>query len=299
MIKKRILIVGSNGMLGQRLVKYFSQKKDVELLLSSVEPESYFENFEYKQLDIKDKKNVKKVILGFYPDVIINAAAYTNVDKCETEKELAWAINVTGVENLAKYSVGSHAHLIHISTDYVFDGKNGPYTEKDLPNPISYYGRSKLAGENVIRRFDIPFTILRTNVLFGPAQFGRPDFVKWVVQSLNTKQKIKIVTDQINNPTYLDDLVFGIVQVSEQKKTGLYNIAGAELLSRFEFTKKISDFFNLDFSLVEPIVTSDLNQPAPRPLNSGLINLKAETELNYKPHSLNECFALMQKEWEI
>jgi dTDP-4-dehydrorhamnose reductase len=299
MIKKRILIVGSNGMLGQRLVKYFTRREDVELLLSSIEEESYFKNYDYKQLNITNKKNVKEVMLNFYPDVVINVAAFTNVDKCETEKELAWSINVTGVEYLAKYSVASHAHLIHISTDYVFDGKNGPYTENDLPNPISYYGRSKLAGENVIHRFDIPFSILRTNVLFGPAQFGRPDFVKWVVQSLSNKQKIKIVTDQINNPTYLDDLVFGIIQIIDLKKTGLYNIAGAELLSRFEFTKKITEFFNLDFSLVEPIVTSDLNQPAPRPLNSGLINLKAETELNYKPHLLDECFSLMKKEWEM
>ena len=299
MIKKRVLIVGSNGMLGQRLVNYFSKRKDIELLLSSVESESVFKIFEYVQLDITNKKNVKKVMLGFYPDIVINVAAFTNVDKCETEKELAWKINVQGVENLSKYSVGSHAHLIHISTDYVFDGKNGPYTEKDLPNPISYYGRSKLAGENVIRRFDIPFTIIRTNVLFGPAKYGRPDFVKWVIQSLSNKQKIKIVTDQINNPTYLDDLVFGITQAGELKKTGLYNIAGDKILSRYEFTKIIAEYFNLDFSLVEPIKTSDLNQPAPRPLKSGLINLKAETELNYKPHSLNECFYLMKKEWQM
>ncbi len=297
MIKKRILIVGSNGMLGQRIVEYYSKRKDVELLLASVEKESYFPDNEYKQLDITDKKQVKQIILGFYPDIVINVAAFTNVDKCETEKEIAWKINVKGVEYLAKYSVSSHSHLIHISTDYVFDGKNGPYNEKDLPNPISYYGRSKLAGENVIRRFDIPFTIIRTNVLFGPAKFGRPDFVKWVVNSLTNKNKIKIVTDQINNPTYLDDLVFGIVQVGDLTKTGIYNIGGAELLSRFEFTKRIAEFFNLDFSLVEPIETKDLNQPAPRPLKSGLINLKAETELSYSPRKLTDCFTLMKNEW--
>ncbi len=298
MIKKRIMIVGSNGMLGQRLVNHFVARKDVEILLTSAEEKSYFENLEYRQIDITNRKNVKKIILEFYPDIIINVAAFTNVDKCETEKELAWKINAEGVEHLAKYAVPSHSHLIHISTDYVFDGKDGPYSEKDLPNPISYYGRSKLAGENVIRRFDIPFTIIRTNVLFGPAKFGRPDFVKWVVQSLNNKQKIKIVTDQINNPTYLDDLVLAISKICDLKKTGLYNIGGTEFLSRFDFTKKIAEFFDLDFSLVEPILTKDLHQPALRPLNSGLITLKAETELNYKPLELNECFTLMNKEWK-
>ena len=297
MLKKRILIIGSNGMLGQRLVEHYSDRIDVELFLTSAEEKSYFEDLTYKTLDITNKKDVKNIILGFYPDVIINVAAYTNVDKCETERKIAMDINANGVEYLAKYSVVSHAHLIHISTDYVFDGCCGPYSETDLPNPISYYGRSKLAGENIIRKFDIPYTIIRTNVLFGTAKFGRPDFVKWVVQSLSENKKIKIVTDQINNPTYLDDLVSGISKASDLKKTGLFNIGGAELLSRFEFTRKISDYFNLDFNLVEPIITADLNQPAPRPLKSGLINLKAETEIGYKPHSINECLELMKKGW--
>jgi len=298
MLKKRILIIGSNGMLGQRLVEHFSARVDIELLLTSAEKESYFENLQYNKLDITNRKEVKNIILSFYPDVIINVAAYTNVDKCETEKKLAMDINANGVEYLAKYSVVSHSHLIHISTDYVFDGCCGPYSETDLPNPISYYGRSKLAGENIIRKFNILYTIIRTNVLFGTAKFGRPDFVKWVVQSLRDNKKIKIVTDQINNPTYLDDLVMGISKVSDYKKIGLYNIGGAELLTRFEFTGKIANYFNLDFDLVEEIKTADLNQPAPRPLKSGLINLKAETEIGYKPHSINECLELMKKSWE-
>ena len=236
--------------------------------------------------------------MDFYPDYIINVAAYTNVDKCESEKELAWNINVNGVEYLAKYSVPSNAHLIHISTDYVFDGLAGPYSENDLPNPISYYGRSKLAGENVIKKFDIKSTILRTNVLFGPTKFGRPDFVKWVFNSLSENKNIRIVTDQINNPTYIEDLAQAIITICDSEKTGLFNIGGAELLNRLEFTKEIAEYFNLDFNLVEPIITADLNQPAPRPLNSGLINLKAETELNYKPRRLKECLGLIKQFWE-
>jgi len=297
MLKKRILIIGSNGMLGQRLVEHFSTRIDVELLLTSAEEKSFFDNLTYRTLDITNKKDVKKVVLDFYPDTIINVAAYTNVDKCETEKNIAMDINANGVEYLAKYSVASHSHLIQISTDYVFDGCCGPYSETDLPNPISYYGRSKLAGENIIRKFNIPYTIIRTNVLFGTAKFGRPDFVKWVVQSLGENKKIRIVTDQINNPTYLDDLVSGISKVSDLKKTGLFNIGGAELLTRYEFTQKIAEYFNLDFNLVEPIKTEELNQPAPRPLKSGLINLKAETEIGYKPHTINECLELMKKGW--
>lgn len=297
MIKKRILIIGSNGMLGQSVVSLLSQFETYELHLASFEDKSFFEDYSYTKIDIGNKKEVKKLLLDFYPDFVINLAAYTNVDKSETEKELCWKINVNAIEYLAKYCVPANSHLIHISSDYVFDGEDGPYSESDLPNPLGYYGRSKLAGENIIKRFNIPHTIIRTNVLFGTTKFGRPDFVKWVKNSLENENRIRIVTDQINNPTYLDDLARAIKSVCELEKTGIYNIGGAEILDRFEFTRKISDFFNLDFSLVDPILTKELNQPALRPLKSGLINLKAETELNYKPRSLEECFSLMNKEW--
>ncbi len=298
MIKKRVLVVGSNGKLGQSIVENLYFRDDIELLLASFNTNSFFNEVPYTQVNISDKKQVKSLILDFYPDFIINTSGYTNVDKCETEKELAWNINVNGVEYLAKYAVPSNAHLIHISTDYVFDGNSGPYSENDLPNPISYYGRSKLAGENVIKRFDIKSTIFRANVLFGATRFGRPDFVKWIYNSLQSKKKIRIATDQINNPTFVDDLARTIITVCETCKTGLYNTGGSELLNRFEFSRKIADYFNLDFSLVEPVLTKDLKQTAPRPLNSGLINLKAETELAYKPRSLNDCFRIIKRTWK-
>ncbi len=299
LIKKRILIVGSNGMLGQRLTKYFSQKENVELLCCSAEEKSYFPEIEYAQLDIRDKKQVKKIMRGFYPDFIINTAAYTNVDGCETNKELAWAVNVIGPENLAFYAHALDSHLIHISSDYVFDGENGPYSETDIPNPISYYGRTKLASENVIKGSRCKHTIIRTNVLYGPAKFGRPDFVKWVVTSLRNNEVIRIVVDQFNNPTYLDDLVYGISKIVDLKKEGIYNLAGEEILSRFEFAEKIADYFKLNHNLIKPITTAELNQLAKRPLKSGLIILKAQTELNYKPRTIEETFNLMKKELNL
>jgi len=297
MIKKRILVIGSNGMLGQSVVSLFNVNDIYEVHLASFEPESFFNDLPYTTINIGSKKEVKKLLLNFYPDYVINLAAFTNVDKCETERELCWNVNVNAIEYLAKYCVPANSHLIQISSDYVFDGHNGPYSESDLPNPISYYGRSKLAGENIIKKFDIPSTIIRTNVLFGTTKYGRPDFVKWVVDSLRSNSPIRIVRDQINNPTFLSDIAVVIKNICDNSKSGLYHIGGSELLDRFEFTKRISQHFNLDFNLVKPILTKELNQPAPRPLKSGLINLKSETELNYKPRSLNECFYLMDKEW--
>ncbi len=299
LIKKRIMIVGSNGMLGQRLVEFYLAKENVELLGVSAEDSSVIKSIDYKKIDITDKANIKKTLYDFYPDFIINTAAYTNVDGCESEKETAWKVNALGPEYLAFFSMAVGAHLIHISTDYVFDGTAGPYSEKDKPNPISYYGRSKLAGENAVRSSRNDFTIIRTNVLYGPAKYGRPDFVKWAVNSLRDKKEIRIVTDQINNPTYIDDLVNAIGRIIEFKKRGIYNIGGPEFLSRYDFTLRIADYFDLDKNLIKKIITEELNQPAPRPLKSGLITLKAETEFSYKPRSIEETFFLMKKEIDL
>ena len=299
LIKKRILIIGSNGMLGQRLTEYYSAKPNIELMTASAEEESFFPEISYEKVDLAEKKQVKKLINNFFPDIIINAAAYTNVDKSEIDKELAWAINVSGVELIAKYASSIDAKVIHISTDYIFDGNSGPYEENHKPNPIGYYGRSKLAGENALKCSNCEFSILRTNVLYGPAKFGRPDFVKWVVNSLREKQNIRIVTDQVNNPTYIDDLVQGVSKVIEYNKLGIYNIGGPEFLSRYDFTLRIADYFELDKKLISPITTAELKQTAKRPLKSGLIILKAETEFGYKPLSIEETFLLMKKELNL
>ena len=192
MIKQRIMIVGSNGMLGQRLTEYYLLQNNAEVYCTSNEDESFIPNVDYDKIDLADKKSVKKAVTKFFPDVIINAAAYTAVDKCESEKELAWKINVTGVENLIHYAKSVDAKLIHISTDYVFDGENGPYDETKIPNPISYYGRTKLASENALLTSGINYAIVRTNVLYGHAKYGRPDFVKWVVTSLRDGKEINI-----------------------------------------------------------------------------------------------------------
>jgi len=294
-IKKRILVIGSNGMLGQRITEFYNRSDKVELMCVSAEENSFIPEIQYKQLDILQKDQVKQVILNFFPDVIINTAAFTNVDKSETERETAWKINVGGVENIALYSWTIDAHLIHFSTDYVFDGKNGPYTEDDKPNPIGYYGRTKLASENSIRVSGTRYTIVRSNVLYGPSKYGRPDFVKWVVNSLQNGEKIRIVTDQIGNPTYIDDLVDAVNKIVEFKKEGIFNIGGREMISRFDFTLRIAKYFSLNEKLIVPILTKELNQPAARPLKSGLITIKAETEISFKPHSIEETFSLMQK----
>jgi dTDP-4-dehydrorhamnose reductase len=296
LIKNRIIVTGSNGMLGQRTVEYYSSKENIELLATSVEDKSVIDSVDYISCDIKSRDRIKKVIYDYCPDFIVHTAAFTNVDLSEKMREDAWKINVKGVEYIAEAARAIDAQIIHISTDYIFDGKNGPYHENDLPNPIGYYGRTKLASENALKISGTLFTILRTNVLYGYARNSRPDFVRWVINSLSKHEKIRIVKDQINNPTFIDDLVQAINKIIEFRKTGVYNIGGKEFLARLEFTNRIAEFFNLDKNLITPITTEELNQPARRPLKSGLWTLKAETELGYKPHSISESLLVMKKE---
>ncbi len=296
LIKKRILITGSNGKVGKRLVQKFSENALFEIHTASLEENSLCRDVEYTQLDISKKNQVKALFHKFFPDLVINAAGYTNVDLCETNKELSWSINVKGTENIAMSSWAIDAHIIHISSDYVFDGKEGPYTEEDIPHPISYYGRTKLAAENTLRSSGARFSVVRSNVLYGAVSNGSPDFVRWVIESLRENKQIKIVTDQINNPTYIGDLIDAIESIGIYELPGIYNIGGAELLSRYEFCLRIAEYFKLKKELILPVTTKELNQPALRPLNSGLIIKKAESDLHYLPRSIEDTFLLIKEE---
>jgi dTDP-4-dehydrorhamnose reductase len=296
LIKNRILVTGANGMLGQRIVDFYSGKSRIELLSCSIEKDPVFKDVDYISCDISDREKIKKLIYDFCPDFIINTAAFTNVDLSEKHRQDTWKTNVKGVEYITEAARVLDAHIIQISSDYIFDGKDGPYDENATPNPVGYYGRTKLASENVLKIGGVLFTIIRTNVLYGFAQNSRPDFVRWAIAELKKGNEINVVNDQINNPTFVEDLVQAINKIIEFKKTGIYNIGGKEFLSRFDFTGIIADFFSFDKKLIIPVKTSELNQQARRPLKSGLITLKAETELGYKPHSIRESLAAMKKE---
>lgn len=294
-IKNRILIVGANGLLGQRLISFYASRKQVELLGCSVEDKPLYDDIPYVQCDITSRENVKKVLFDFYPDVVVNAAAFTNVDLSEKERETAWKINVKGVEYLAEACRTIDAKIIHFSTDYLFNGHNGPYDENAKADPLGYYGRTKLASENALKIGGVIYAIIRTNVLYGIAN-SRPDFVRWVINNLSDNKQIRVVHDQINNPTYVEDLVHAINKIIEFNKFRLYNIGGKDFLNRFEFAGLIADYFNLDKTLIVPITTEELKQLAKRPLKSGLITYKAETELGYKPHSIIETLAVIKKQ---
>lgn len=290
---KKTLIIGSNGMLGQSLCDNYKGNQE-NLICCSKEEYNYNSKYKYNILDISNLQELELYLENERFDLIINAAAYTGVDLAETERDVCKKINIDAVKIIATVAEKYKTHFINISSDYIFDGYNGPYSETDTPNPLGYYGWSKLEGERVIRESGCKYSIIRTNVLYGITKFGRADFVKWVINSLKNGDIIKIVNDQINNPTFIDDLAKAIYKIAEKELTGIYNIGGKEFFSRFEFTLRIADYFNLNKDLVIPITTEELKQPAPRPLKSGLKIDKAFSEFNYQPLPVEKTFELIQ-----
>ena len=297
----KILITGSNGLLGQKIAALLAHETDFEVLLTSIEKENFQKEirFDYHQLDLTIKSDVKGLIRSYRPDVIINSAAFTNVDECENQREYAWRLNVDAVKNLIFGARVTDSRIIHLSTDYIFDGKNGPYSEQDTPNPVSYYGRTKLASENALQESGIKFCIIRSMVLYGSGKLIRPNFVLWMVKNLQGNQSIKVVDDQIGNPTLVDDLAYGIIKIVRGKRTGIYNMSGSELISRYEFAKKVAKVFELNPILIKPVSTADLGQPAQRPLKSGLICFKAESEMSIKFLNADEGLHVLRRQIEL
>ncbi|MBI5475362.1 MAG: dTDP-4-dehydrorhamnose reductase [Ignavibacteriales bacterium] len=296
---KKVLITGSNGLLGQKIVELLSHTL-YGLNLVSLESRSVFDEeiLPYDQLDLTKRQDVRKVVDSFEPDIIVNTAAVTDVDLCEKERGLAWQVNVGSVENLAYAAKLVGAKIIHISTDYVFDGNNGPYTESDRPNPISYYGRTKLASENVLLTSDVPSAILRTMVLYGCGIGIKQNFALWLYNNLSEKKPVKVVDDQIGNPTLVDDLALAILKIIELNKTGIYNIAGKDIVSRYDFALSLANVFSFNKKLITPVKSSIFKQPAPRPLNSGLIILKAQTELNLSMSGIERGITIFKNQLE-
>jgi len=295
---KRILICGANGLLGQRVAIMLSTQNEYEVLNTSVERSFVFDNMllDYTQLDITNRGDTKSLVASFQPDIIINAAAITDVDWCETNREITWKVNVLAVENLVEAARKVKAKLIHISSDYIFDGKNGPYDEEAKPNPICYYGKSKLASENVIKIAEIPYVILRTNVLYGSGVNVKLNFATWVISKLEQGNQISIVDDQYGNPTYVGDLAMAVIKSFELNREGIFNIGGSEYLSRYDFAIRVAEVFGFNKELIKRIKTSELNQKAPRPLKSGLITLKAETQFGMRFLNATEGLSLLKRE---
>lgn len=286
----KILVTGSNGLLGQKLTAILLKDKTVTPLLTS-RGRSVLPGLDavYQPMDITDAEAVKTVFDAFRPDVVINTAAMTMVDHCETNQDACWTANVTSVENLIRASKSAKAHLAHVSTDFIFDGSHGPLDESAQPNPVNFYGKSKLAAETLLMQSDLDWCILRTVLVYGITNdMSRSNIVLWVKDNLEKGKKINVVNDQWRTPTLAEDLAMGCYLAAKKKAKGVYNISGKDFLSPYDIALKTAAFFNLDKSLINPTDSTQFTQPARRPPKTGFIIEKARKELGYEPHSFSE-----------
>lgn len=288
---KKILIIGANGFVGRRILDQLSEQGTYELFACSLHPDIQpTENHTFIRLDIQDYPAVETLLEHIAPDVVINCAALSAPDYCEQHPEEAVAINVEAVANLAECCEHLGSRLIHLSTDFVFDGKeNRLYTEEDTPAPVNYYGQTKHQGEQEIEEICSDYAIARVVVIYGkalPGQHG--NIVQLVKNRLEAGEEIRVVSDQYRTPTWVADVAVGVERLILTEKSGIYHIAGGEQLSIAEMAYRVADYFHLDRSLIHPVSTEEMNEATPRPRYSGLSIKKAGIELDYTPHTFEE-----------
>lgn len=299
MPNKKILITGANGLLGQKLIDLYLSKPE-KTLIATAKGECRYphrHNFVYASLDISKENEVTEVLNKFQPDCVINTAAMTNVDACETDKEGCDQLNVHAVRYLAQTCKSIGAQLIHISTDFIFDGKNGPYKEEDEALPLSYYGLSKLKGEEIVKTHCEKWALLRTVLVYGVVHdMSRTNIVLWAKGALEKGQTINVVDDQFRTPTLAEDLAMGCFLAEDKNAQGIYNISGKDFMSIFDLVNKVADHYNLNASLINRSSSVNLNQPAKRPPVTGFILDKAMKELGYQPHSFSEGLEIVKNQ---
>lgn len=310
----KILVTGSNGLLGQKVIYGLlgdplcllsdeirkKLSKDVQIIAAAKGENRLHRKYDYvyESLDITNKSELENIFLKHKPDVVINTAAMTNVDACETKREECWAANVTAMQYMVDILEKTGTHLIHVSTDFVFDGMKGSeYVETDTPNPLHYYALSKLEGEKIVMASKLKWAILRTIIVFGVVDGNsRSNLVLWVKNNLEKKQKINVINDQFRAPTLSEDLAQACIVAAIKKAEGIYHVSGDRTYSILDLAYIIADFWKLDKSFINPVTSEQLNQPAKRPPYTGFIIEKAKRDLDYKPRSFIEGLKIVEEQ---
>jgi len=294
-----ILITGANGLLGQKLVLRLCTEANVVLFATGRGPCRIRSatGFTYLEADLLDKSTLERLFEEVRPDCVIHTAAMTDVDACERDPAACQLNNTDCVRLLTGLCNAKGIHFIHLSTDFVFDGRNGPYREEDPIGPLSEYARSKAAAEEVVREAGIPWTIIRTMIIYGVTDDQqRSNVVLWTKRSLEEGKDIRVISDQYRGPTLAEDLANACATAALNTVTGLFHVSGREVLSILEIAQRTARFFSLDEHHISPVTTEELAQAAKRPLRTGFIISKAEQELNYQPHSLEEGLEIVRSQ---
>ena len=298
---KTVLITGSNGLLGQKLTDLYLQNLEIKLIATGrgINRHPIKQGYTYAEMDITNPQQVQQVIEKYHPKCIIHTAAMTNVDACELDHEACVLQNITAVENVVKTAKIVNAHLIHLSTDFIFDGTAGPYKEDTKPNPLSFYGDSKLQAEQIVKHGSDNWAIARTVLVYGlVADMSRSNIVLWAKDALENKKPIKVVDDQYRTPTLAEDLAMGCCLLEQHKAKGIYNISGKDYMNIYELVSRVAKYFGYEMDIVTKVNSHTLSQPAIRPPVTGFDISKAMKELGYNPHSFEEGIEIVQKQFE-
>jgi dTDP-4-dehydrorhamnose reductase len=311
---QRILITGTNGLLGQKLVYLLLQKNLTNAKQYQITATSRGQNrlvnqkgYQYHELDITNAAEVERIFTLVKPHIVINTAAMTNVDQCEKERKACDLLNVDAVafqlsalEKLQHTEKNYKPHFIHLSTDFVFDGKAGPYSEEDQPNPISYYGHSKYKADLLVQQSSVKWSVVRTIIVYGVVDnMSRSNLVLWAKNALEKGEPIHVINDQFRAPTLAEDLAEGCMLIADKGASGIFNISGKDTYSILDLVYQVADFWQLDKSLIQIVSSDTLNQPAKRPPRTGFKLDKAIRVLGYQPKSFREGLMIVDKQLKV
>jgi dTDP-4-dehydrorhamnose reductase len=297
-----LLVIGATGLVGSK-VSSLAVKHGFEAYNTHNARKAALQHV--FQLDIGDRDATLQLVRKIRPKVIVNTAALHNVDYCETHREEADRINVGGARNLAEAARESGSRLIHLSTDYVFDGNRGHYNESDPPHPLHYYAKTKVDSENIVSQLP-NYAVARPSVIYGwnaleatgvPSSSGKTiNFAMFVLDKLKKNETVKAVRDQYSSPTFADNLAEALLILAKRSENGVFHTAGRSCMSRYEFATNLAEIFGYSTKLVQPVLTSDFKQIAERPKNSCLDVGKAEKTLGVRFLTAEEGIREMKKQ---
>lgn len=289
-----ILITGANGFIGQYLVKQLLDRGSHRVIGTGTGashlPFAVSEQYQYHRMDITDRQQVEKILVSWQPGVIIHAAALGQPDYCELHEQACFSVNVQGTQNVVETGKKINSFLVYLSTDFVFDGSNGPYREEDPTNPVNRYGESKVAGERMINESGIDHAIVRLCAVYGiPFSGNARNIITWVKENLESGRSIQAVSDQVRTPTYIDDAVAAIIRIVEKRIRGTFHISGNETFTPYEMALTAANHLGLGKKLIQKVQSSILQQPAKRPLITGFITDKAKNTFGFFPKNFSDA----------
>lgn len=298
----KVLLTGANGLLGQHLIRELLKRNEEVYAIGKGADRNAIGGtigYRYYEADITDGLRMNEIAEEVEPDILIHAAAITQVDECELDKPGCYNANVTATRFLIDAIKPFNAKIIFLSTDFIFDGTGGPYKEDAIPSPVNYYGSTKVQAEKAVMESGLPYAILRTILVYGSTIAGtRPNILTWAISNLKQGNAIKVVTDQQRTPTFIEDLVQGVLLAMQPGKEGIFHIGGKEELSPYDIVIRVAQRLNLNQQLISKADSSNFTQPAERPLRTGFDISKAEKELGYSPKSFEEALEIVIKKFE-